>query len=78
MPCPPPGDLPDPGIESASLTSPAVAGGSLPLALCGKPRELTVFHIKMHVFQEKLIGWHVDLEFSGKHCGRQDRNTDME
>ena len=24
--CPPPGDLPGPGIESASLTSPALAG----------------------------------------------------
>ena len=27
MPCPPPGDLPDPGIEWASLMSPAPAGG---------------------------------------------------
>ena len=27
LPCPPPGDLPDPGIEPASLTSPALAGG---------------------------------------------------
>ena len=27
LPCPPPGDLPDPGIESASLMSPALAGG---------------------------------------------------
>ena len=26
-PCPPPGDLSDPGIKSASLTSPALAGG---------------------------------------------------
>ena len=26
-PCPPPGDLPDPGIEPESLTSPALAGG---------------------------------------------------
>ena len=26
FPCPSPGDLPDPGIESASLTSPALAG----------------------------------------------------
>ena len=26
MPCPSPGDLPGPGIESASLTSPALAG----------------------------------------------------
>ena len=37
LPCPPPGDLPDPGIE---LMSPAQAGGflgSLPLAPSGKP-----------------------------------------
>ena len=27
LPCPPPGDLPNPGIEPASLTSPALAGG---------------------------------------------------
>ena len=26
LPCPPPGDLPDPGIEPVSLTSPALAG----------------------------------------------------
>ena len=27
LPCPPPGDLPDPGIESASVMSPALARG---------------------------------------------------
>ena len=27
LPCPPPGDLPDSGIESASIMSPALAGG---------------------------------------------------
>ena len=27
LPCPPPGDLPDPGMEPTSLTSPALAGG---------------------------------------------------
>ena len=27
LPCPPPGDLPDPGIEPAFLTSPALASG---------------------------------------------------
>jgi len=26
LPCPPPGDLPDPGIKPKSLTSPAMAG----------------------------------------------------
>ena len=45
LPCPPPGDLPDPGIEPLSLTSPALGGGlhllhwevgSLALALPGK------------------------------------------
>ena len=27
LPCPPPGDLPDPGVEPAFLMSPAMAGG---------------------------------------------------
>ena len=27
LPCPSPGDLPNPGIESASLASPELAGG---------------------------------------------------
>ena len=27
LPCPPPGDLPNPGIEPMSLASPALAGG---------------------------------------------------
>ena len=31
LPCPPPGDLPNPGIDPMSLTSPASAGGSLPV-----------------------------------------------
>ena len=29
LPCPPPGDLPDPGFEPISLISPAFAGGFL-------------------------------------------------
>ena len=37
LPCPPPGDLPDPGIELAPLMSPARQMGSLPLAPLGKP-----------------------------------------
>ena len=31
LPCPSPGDLPYPGIELVSLTSPPLADGSLPL-----------------------------------------------
>jgi len=37
LPYPLPGDLPDPGIKPASLASPVLAGGSLPLAPPGKP-----------------------------------------
>ena len=35
---PPPGDLPDPGIEPVSPMSPALAGRFLPPALPGKPQ----------------------------------------
>ena len=37
LPCPPPGNLPNPGIGPVSLRSPALAGGSLPLMPPGKP-----------------------------------------
>ena len=39
LPFPSPGDLPDPGIESVSPASPALAGGSLPLSHQGGPVE---------------------------------------
>ena len=35
--CPPPGDLPDPGIKLTSLMSSALEGSSLPLRPLGKP-----------------------------------------
>ena len=37
LPFPPPGDLPDPGIEPVSLGSPPVAGGFFTPAPPGKP-----------------------------------------
>ena len=37
MPFPPPGDLPEPGFEPASLVSPALVGRFFPLAPPGKP-----------------------------------------
>ena len=36
LPFPPPGDLPDPGIEPESLESPALAGGFFTTTLPGK------------------------------------------
>ena len=37
LPFPPPGDLPDPGIEPASLVSPALVGGFFTTESLGKP-----------------------------------------
>ena len=38
LPCPPPGDLPDPGIKPTSLMCAALTGGSLPTESPGKPQ----------------------------------------
>ena len=38
FPCPSPGDLPDPGIETKSPEAPALQTDSLPLVLPGKPK----------------------------------------
>jgi len=42
LPCPPPGNLPDPGIEPVSLMFPVLVGGPLPLVPSGKPQETKV------------------------------------
>ena len=39
LPCPPPGDLPDPGIEPTSLTSLALAGGFLTTSITWEASE---------------------------------------
>ena len=37
LPCPPPGDLPDPGTEPTSLTAPALAGRFFTTSATWKP-----------------------------------------
>ena len=39
LPCPPPGDLVDPGIEPTSLASPALAGGFVTAEPQGRTEE---------------------------------------
>ena len=57
LPCPPPVDLPDPGIESVSLMSPALAEGSLPLTLHGKPNlHIYIYlHMCFHVLLLNIL-----------------------
>ena len=52
MPCPPPGNLPDPGTGLASLLSHALAGGSLPLAPPGKPGRSTCVFVSCSVVSD--------------------------
>ena len=39
LPCPPLGDLPDPGVEPVSLMSPALAGGFFTTSATWEPEE---------------------------------------
>ena len=51
LPCPPLGDLPNPGIEPTFPVSPALQMDSLPLSLWGSPvRLFTVSHFERVVF----------------------------
>ena len=53
LPCPPPGHLPDPGIEPASFASSALADGFFTTEPPGKPRE----HVALLYFagEENLV-----------------------
>ena len=50
LPCPPPGDRPDPEIKSMSLVSPPLAGGFLPLTAPVKPL-LALYYLIYFVYQ---------------------------
>ena len=54
LPCPPPGDLPDPGMESTSLTCAALAGGffftsAMWEALCTYPASSLSIPLRMDI-----------------------------
>ena len=44
MPCPPPGDLPNPEMERRSLASPPLAGRFFTAVPSGKPQSLSILH----------------------------------
>ena len=55
LPCPPPGDLPDPGTEPVFLNLLHGQAGSLPLVPLGKPRALGSHYQMMTVDMRKEI-----------------------
>ena len=51
LPCPPPGELPDPGTEPWSLTSSALAGGFFDTSATWEaPCLYTYIHIYTHTY----------------------------
>ena len=53
LPCPPPGDLPDPGIETASSAPPALSGRFFTAEPSGKPQGV-LGHPKTKIFKIPL------------------------
>ena len=68
LPCPSPGNLPNPGTELVSLTSLALAGGSLPLAPPGKTlQHVIIIKILMrylHLQNLDCILYHISIWMS--------------
>ena len=51
-----PGDLPDPGIELSSLTSPALAGGSYTTSSClGSKSSVTIYYLPACVLGQNQL-----------------------
>ena len=55
LPFSPPGDLPDPGIESMSFASHALIGGFFIIALPGKPMLLLLLLNKTSPLQTNML-----------------------
>ena len=67
MPCPPPGHLPNPGIEPASLRSPALAGRLFTTgANCGWSSSLFLYHHFLGIGEGKMVT-HVSVLDGQKH-----------
>ena len=58
LPCPPPGDLPDPGMEPVSLSSPALTGRFFSTTATWESLESTSDHKKSLEWFSKFLGTH--------------------
>ena len=57
LPCPPPGDLPDPGVESVAPVAPLLQADPLPLNHWGSPvllLHMSNFHMFLFVYTQNL------------------------
>ena len=76
MPSPLPGDLPNPGIELTSFTSPLLTGGFVTIAPSGKPTVNIGLHVTFFVCvcvffkgMQHFFSFFIYLAVSGLSCG---------
>ena len=62
LPCPPPGDLTDPGIGPKSLVSPALAGGFFTTSATWEAQLTEENIVKLHLFN--LLFFLMSLQFN--------------
>ena len=55
LPCPPPGDLPDSGIEPTSLESPALAGRFFTTSATREAQTFKMVHMKKKILKKKVL-----------------------
>ena len=62
LPCPPPGDIPDPGIKPVSPASPAFQVDSLPAESSGKP-----IYIQLYKKRYYISTYHIYISIISKY-----------
>jgi len=72
LPCPPPGDLPNPGIKPASLESTALAGRFLTTVPLGKPNKWYALSLSLSLALSRSLSLSLALSRSHTHS-----HTDM-
>ena len=65
LPCPSPGDLPDPGIEPTTLMSPALAGGFFATSATWETQRNTYWKIKNNFY---FLKYHDGGSLVAKSC----------
>ena len=73
LPCPPPGNLPDPGTEPVSFTSPALAGGFFIISITWEAQDIHMYMLTWKVNLENVLTYKIHASFSHTHgCSRRD------
>ena len=73
LPCPPTGNLPDPGTEPVSFAFPALAGGFFTIRTTWEAEDIHMYILTQRVNLETVLTYKIRASFSHTHgCSRRD------